>query len=105
MVERAMVGRRGLTGGGAMERGVHRVSISGLTGRGWQCGDRAMAVKMWWWRHSVWVVLGRGEKRRRAGRGAVEYDWALRLYRGRGGGRRPVIKMKKWPVINGDETA
>jgi hypothetical protein len=31
-----------------------------------------MAVKKWWWRQSVHTVLGRGEKRRRTGRGAVE---------------------------------
>jgi hypothetical protein len=32
----------------------------------------------------VWVVLGRGKKRKRAGGGAVEDDGALPFYRGWG---------------------
>jgi hypothetical protein len=68
-------------------------------GHGWRHGDRAMAVKKWRWRRSVRVVLGHGGKRRRAGRGAVENGGPLPLYRGRGVGRRPVIKTKKWPVF------
>jgi hypothetical protein len=34
----------------------------------------------------MWAALGRGEKRRGAGRGAMEDDGACPLYRGRGGG-------------------
>jgi hypothetical protein len=64
------------TGGGATGRGVHGESILGLT------GARATAVKKWWRRRSVRVVLERGEKRRRVGRGAVENGGALPLYRG-----------------------
>jgi hypothetical protein len=52
----------------------------------------------------VRVVLGHREKRRGARRGAVENGGALPLYRGRGGGRRQMIKMEKWPVINRSET-
>jgi hypothetical protein len=37
-------------------------------------------------RRSVQAALGRRVKRRRAGRGAVEDNGALSLYRGRGGG-------------------
>jgi hypothetical protein len=47
-----------------------RESISGLTGA----------------RAAVWAVLGHGERRRRAGRGAVEDGEALPLYMARGGG-------------------
>jgi hypothetical protein len=55
-------------------------------GRGRQRGDRTTAVKKWWWRCSVWAMLGRREKRRGAGRGVVEHGGAPPLYRGRGGG-------------------
>jgi hypothetical protein len=54
-------------------------------GRGQWCGGRATAVKKRRWYYSVRVVLGHGEKRRRARRGVVEDDRALPLYRGRGG--------------------
>jgi hypothetical protein len=55
-------------------------------GHGRSCGDWAMAVnKKWWWR-SVQMVLECGEKRRRAGSGALEDGGAFPLYRGRGGG-------------------
>jgi hypothetical protein len=74
-------------------------------GRRWWCGDRLMAVKKWWRWCSVRAVLGCKEKRSRAGRGAVENGGPLPLYRGRGGVRRPVIRLEKWPVINGGETA
>jgi hypothetical protein len=62
-------------------------------GRGRQCGDRTMSAKKWRWWRSVWSVLGREKKRKRAGGGAVEDDGALPSYRGRGwaagnGGRR-----------------
>jgi hypothetical protein len=50
-------------------------------------------------------VLGCKEKRSRAGRGVVENGGPLPLYRGQGGVRRPVIRLEKWPVINGGETA
>jgi hypothetical protein len=55
-------------------------------GRRWWCGDRAMAVKEQQWWHLVRAVLERGEKRGRAGRGAVEDGGALPLYRRCGGG-------------------
>jgi hypothetical protein len=42
------------------------------SGHGRWCGDWATVVKKWRWRGSVRVVVGRGEKRRRTGRGAVE---------------------------------
>jgi hypothetical protein len=48
----------------------------------WQRGDRAMAVKKCWRRRSVQAALGCREKRRVAGRGAVENGRALPLYRG-----------------------
>jgi hypothetical protein len=54
--------------------------------RGRQCGGRAMVVKKRRRRRSVQAALGRRVKRRRAGRGAVEDNGALSLYRGRGGG-------------------
>jgi hypothetical protein len=38
-------------------------------GCGWRCGDRAMVVKKWRWRRSVWAMLGCGEKRREGGGG------------------------------------
>jgi hypothetical protein len=60
------------TGGGATGRGVHGESIFGLTRARAERGGRVMAVKKWWRRHLVRATLGRGEKRRRAGRGAVE---------------------------------
>jgi hypothetical protein len=41
-------------------------------GRGRWHGDWATAVKKWQRKLSVWAPLGRGEKRRRTGRGAVE---------------------------------
>jgi hypothetical protein len=45
---------------------------------------------MWWWRRSVWVVLGRREKRRRTGRGAVEDgETGAALTQGREAVRRP----------------
>jgi hypothetical protein len=93
-----MAGRRGLTGarpsghsrarwlagGGATGRGVHRESTSSIT-------EAQAAV----WRlidggeEMVEEVLGAGgawarreEKRRRAGRGAVENGGSLHLYRG-----------------------
>jgi hypothetical protein len=47
----------------------------------------------------VQVVLGCGENRRRAGRGTMENSGALPLYRGRGGGRWPVIKTEKRAMI------
>jgi hypothetical protein len=53
---------------------------------GWR-GDRAAVVKKRWWWCSVGVVLESRERRRRAGRGAVEDGRALTFYRGRGGGR------------------
>jgi hypothetical protein len=68
-------------------------------GHGWRCGDRATAVKKRQWRRSVRVALGCGENRRRAGRGTMENGGALPLYRGRGGGLRPVIKMEKQLMI------
>jgi hypothetical protein len=40
------------------------------------CGDRVTVVRKWWRKCSVRVALGRGEKRRRTGRGAVEDDKA-----------------------------
>jgi hypothetical protein len=64
-------------------------------GRGRRCSDRATAVKKWQRRRSVRVALGCGENRRRAGRGTMENSGALPLYRGRGGGRRTVIKTEK----------
>jgi hypothetical protein len=54
-----------------------------------------MAVKKRRRKRSVWAVLGCGEKRRKAGRGVVENDGVLPLYRGRGGGQRPVINTEK----------
>jgi hypothetical protein len=47
------------------------------------------------------AALRRGEKRRRAGRGAVENGGALPLYRGQGGGWRLVIKTEKWSALMG----
>jgi hypothetical protein len=70
-------------------------------GRGWQCGGQVMVVKKWWRRRSVRVVHGHAEKRKRAGRGAVENGGALHIYRGRGVGRRLVIKMEKLPTLMG----
>jgi hypothetical protein len=49
----------------------------------------------------VHSALGHGEKRRRAGRGAVENGGALPLYRGRGGGWWPVIKAEEWLALIG----
>jgi hypothetical protein len=47
-------------------------------------------VKKWRWRHSVRATLGRGEKRRRMGRGAVEDDEVgVALTRAREAVRRP----------------
>jgi hypothetical protein len=46
-----------------------------------QCRSRATAVMKWQRRCSVQAALGCGEKRRRAGRGAVE-DEGLCLYIG-----------------------
>jgi hypothetical protein len=45
-------------------------------------------------------------ERRDEERGEVQWRTAgaLPLYRGRGGGLRLMIKMEKWPMINGDET-
>jgi hypothetical protein len=51
-------------------------------GHGWQCGGRVTVVKKWRRRRSVRLALGHREKRRRAGRGAVEDGEALPLYRG-----------------------
>jgi hypothetical protein len=68
-----------LTGGGATERGLHGKLDGSLTR---DQAARAMAVKKQWRRHSVRAALGRGEKRRRAGRGVMENGGALPLYRG-----------------------
>jgi hypothetical protein len=84
---------RWLTNGGAIERGVHGESILASPWCGWR------------WRHSVWAALEHGEKRRGMERGAVENGRALPLYKGRRGGHRPLIKMKKRSLINGDETS
>jgi hypothetical protein len=48
-------------------------------GRGRQCGDRATAVKKRWRRRSVRAALGRGEKRRRVGRGATKTGQGIAL--------------------------
>jgi hypothetical protein len=59
-------------------------------GRGRWHGNQEMAVKKWWWRQSVHAVLGRGEKRRRTGRCAVENGEAgALLTRAREAVRRP----------------
>jgi hypothetical protein len=63
----------------AHQRWRNGESISGLTGHGRQCGSRATVVKKRRRRHSVWAVLGHGEKRRRAGRGAVKTGWGITL--------------------------
>jgi hypothetical protein len=55
-------------------------------GRGRKGGGQAMVLKKRRRRRSVRAAPGRGEKRRRAGRGAVEDGEALPLYRGQGGG-------------------
>jgi hypothetical protein len=47
-----------------------------------------MVVKKWQWRHSVRAMLGRGEKTRRMGRGAVEDGKAVEEELG-GGGTQP----------------
>jgi hypothetical protein len=110
----AMPGRRGLTGarpsgpsgaqwvtgGGATEGGVHGVSTSGLTGARaamWRLVDdgEEMAVE----------VLGAGgawaqREKKESGRGVVENDGGLPLYRGRGGWWL-VIKMEKRPTLMG----
>jgi hypothetical protein len=51
-------------------------------GRGRRCGDRVTAMKKRRWWCSMWAVFWRGEKRRRARRGAVEDGGTLPLYRG-----------------------
>jgi hypothetical protein len=76
------------------ERGTRSPSRASLR-HGQRHGDRATAVKKWQRRRSVRVALGCGENRRRAGRGTMENSGALPLYRGRGGGRRTVIKTEK----------
>jgi hypothetical protein len=111
----AMTGQRGLTrarpsgrsrawwltGGGAIGRGVHGESTSGLT--------RARAV--------VWRPVDGGEETaeealdaggawaRREDKASGERcggeRGALPLYRGRGGGRRLVIKTEKQPALMG----
>jgi hypothetical protein len=70
------------TGGGAAGRGCMGSPSWASPGRGRQRGGRAMAVKKRWRRRSVQAALGREEKRRRAGRGAVENGGSLPLYRG-----------------------
>jgi hypothetical protein len=82
-----------------MGRGVHRESTSGLT-------EARAAV---WWpidggKETAEEALGAGgacARREVKERSVVENSGALSLYRGRGGGRRLVIKMEKWPALMG----
>jgi hypothetical protein len=60
-----------------------------------------MKKRRWWC--SVGPMLERGERRRRAGRGAVE-DGGLSLFigvRAGGRGRQPVVKAKEWLALMG----
>jgi hypothetical protein len=77
--ELALMAALGHGGSPAMEQRRERSTGSpsrASLGRGLRRGDQATAVKKWRWRHSVRATLGRGEKRRRMGRGAVEDDEA-----------------------------
>jgi hypothetical protein len=57
---------------------------------GWRCGDRAMAMKQWWWRSSAMVSLKLGRKGKRGEEGAVRNGGGHLLLYGpgecRGGG-------------------
>jgi hypothetical protein len=72
-------------------------------GRGRWCGDPVMVVKKWQWRHSVRAMLGRGEKTRRMGRGAVEDGKAVEEELGGGGTQPQRREERRGAEESGDE--
>jgi hypothetical protein len=59
----ADLGHDGSHGLAEQKEGCTRSPSRASPGRGRRRGDRATVVKKWWWRSSVWVVLGCREKR------------------------------------------